>query len=272
MRYVFISLVFIYCFSLPGHARELHDGHIHYNAAIWQDLPPDQALEYMAESGIGRAVVSSTPAEGTEKLYRLAPDRVIPFIRPYRTLTDVKTWHNSREILAYIKDKAATGIYRGFGEFHMWIEHLPGSIVPELAQLAADQGWALSAHTDAETIEALAKMQPTVPVIWAHCGFDYPAAGVQRLMEQYANVYCELSLQETMTDEDDNLVPQWKALMERHADRFMVGMDTYKARRWGDLTVNVELAKEWLEQLSPRSAQLVAGDNISRLFPLEGKK
>ena len=267
MRYILILFVFTVGPGLPVQAQELHDGHIHYNQTIWRDLPPDHALEYMTESGISRAIVSSTPTEGTERLYRLAPDRVIPFIRPYRTLADVMSWHNNREILSHIKKKAVTGIYRGFGEFHMWIEHMPGSIIPELAQFAADQGWALSAHTDAESIEALAKMQPTVPVIWAHCGFDYPAAGVQQLMERYANVYCDLSLQETMTDEDDNLTPVWQALLERHPDRFLVGMDTNKAKRWGNLTVNVELAKEWLGQLSPRAAQLVASGNISRLFP-----
>lgn len=266
MRFLLILCGWI---SLACQAYDLNDGHIHYNQVIWEALPPDQALEYMAENHIGRAIVSSTPAQGTEMLYRLAPNRIIPFIRPYRTLRDVMTWHTNPEIVTYIKNKAATGIYQGFGEFHMWIEHMQGSIVPELMQIAADHRWALSAHTDIETIEALIKMQPEVVVIWAHCGFDYPAAGVQRLLEQYPTAYCELSLQEKMTDHDDNLTPEWKALLEKHANRFMVGMDTYKTSRWGDLAVHAEHAQEWLSQLSPQAAELIANGNISRLFPLK---
>lgn len=258
-----------YWLALSCQAYDLNDGHIHYNEVIWGDLPPDQALEYMAENGIDRAIVSSTPAQGTEMLYQLAPNRIIPFIRPYRTLRDVKTWHNNPEIVTYIKNKAATGIYRGFGEFHMWIEHMQGSIVPELMQIAADHRWALSAHTDIETIEALVQMQPAVTVIWAHCGFDYPAAGVERLFDQYPTAYCDLSLHEKMTDHDDNLTPEWKVLLEKHADRFMVGMDTYKTSRWGDLAVYTELTQEWLLQLSPRAAKLIANGNVSRLFPLK---
>lgn len=266
MRYL---LLFVFWAAFSCQAYDLHDGHIHYNEAIWQGLPADQALEYLAENRIQRAIVSSTPAEGTERLYRLAPERIIPFIRPYRTLKDVLTWHSNPEILAYIKSKAASGIYRGFGEFHMWIEHMEGSILPEVMQVAADNQWALSAHTDVETIEALIQMQPQVVVIWAHCGFDYPASGVRQLFEKYATAYCELSLHEELTDEDDNLTPEWKALLEEHPDRFMVGIDTYKNSRWGDLAVHANHVQEWLGQLSPQAAQLIANGNVSRLFSLK---
>jgi len=121
-------------------AYDINDGHLHYNQIVWKDLPADQALGYMTESGIDRAIVSSTPAEGTEQLYRLAGDRIIPFIRPYRSLKDVLTWHSDPEIVTYVKQKVATGIFRGFGEFHMWIEHMEGSILPELMQIYKFRG------------------------------------------------------------------------------------------------------------------------------------
>jgi len=264
MRYIFALL---FCLVTPVQAMELQDGHIHYNQVVWGLLPADQAVEFLVENGIARAIVSSTPAQGTERLYQLAPERIIPFLRPYRTLKDVQRWHADLEILAYIKDKAATGIYRGFGEFHMWIEHLPGSILPEVLQIAAKHQWALSAHTDIESIEALIRLQPTVVVIWAHCGFDYPANVVARLFEKYPTAYCELSLNEMITDEDDNLTPAWKELLEKHADRFMVGMDTNKNSRWGDLAEHADNAREWLLQLEPEAAALIARGNIARLFP-----
>ena len=254
---------------MPVMAMDIYDGHIHYNKTIWKRLPAEAAVGHLVDSDIQRAIVSSTPAEGTEALYRVAPERIIPFIRPYRSTRDVQTWHHNPEILDYIRGKAKTGIYRGFGEFHMWHEHLDGqSIVPQLMQIAAEQNWAISAHTDKQAIISLIEMQPMVNVIWAHCGFDIPAAEIQSLIESYPRFYCEMSLYEKLLDEDDNLFPEWKLLMEKHPDRFMVGVDTYKDARWGEVADHVKLIQEWLAQLTPNAATKIARDNIARLFPV----
>jgi len=271
MRQRISMLVFLVlsglCINLQ--AFELHDAHLHYNQNVWKRLPPEQAIQFLVENNIQRAIFSSTPEKGTEMLYALAPDRIIPFIRPYRAYKDVLTWHHDPEIIEYIRAQAAKGIYRGFGEFHMWIEHLDGkSILPELMQIAAQQNWVLSAHTDIETIEALIKMQPGVKVIWAHCGFSYEAHEIQALIEKYPTAYCDMSLYEKLTDEDDNLTPEWKVLMERHPDRFMVAIDTYKEARWGEVAEHAQFIQEWLVQLEPAAAEMIANGNVSRLFPL----
>lgn len=253
-----------------AHAYKLHDAHLHYNQNVWKRLPAEQAIDFMLQNDIQRAIFSSTPEKGTEMLYEIAPERIIPFIRPYRSYADVMTWHHNPEIVDYIREQAKKGIYRGFGEFHMWFYHLDGqSIVPELMQIAADQGWALSAHTDIKTIEKLIQMQPTVNVIWAHCGFSNPAAQIQALMDKYPTAYCDMSLYEKLTDEDDNITPEWKALLQRHPDRFMAAIDTYKEARWGELREHAEFIREWLAQLPPEVAELVAHGNVTRLFPVQ---
>jgi hypothetical protein len=58
-------------------ALEIFDGHIHYSSDVWDKLPPQRALELLSEAGITRALVSGTPGEGAERLYRKAPDRVV---------------------------------------------------------------------------------------------------------------------------------------------------------------------------------------------------
>ena len=263
-----ILLFIIAALAATVHAYDLHDAHLHYNQSIWKRLPPDQVIHYLIENDIQRAIFSSTPEKGTEMLYELAPDRIIPFIRPYRSYGDVMSWHHNPDIVDYIREQAGKGIYRGFGEFHMWIEHLDGkSVLPELMQIAAEQDWVLSAHTDIETIETLIRMQPAVKVIWAHCGFSAPADEVQQLIEKYPTAYCEMSLYEKLVDEDDNLTPEWKQLMEKYPDRFMVGIDTYKDGRWGEVAEHADLIQEWLMQLKPEAAALIANGNISRLFP-----
>ena len=157
-----------------------------------------------------------------------------------------------------------------FGEFHMWFHHLDGkSILPEIMQIAADEGWVLSAHTDITAMKKLIQMQPTVNIIWAHCGFVVPADKVEALMDKYPTAHCDMSFYELLTDEDDNLTPEWKALMEKHPDRFMVAVDTFKEGRWGDLQKHTDYIQEWLAQLSPRAAELIANGNVTRLFPLQ---
>ena len=266
MRILLFIVVFI---TTTVHAYNLHDAHLHYNQSIWKRLPPGQVIHYLTENDIQRAIFSSTPEKGTEMLYEIAPDRIIPFIRPYRSYSDVLSWHHNPEIVDYIREQAGKGIYQGFGEFHMWIEHLDGnSVLPEIMQIAAEQDLVLSAHTDIETIEALIRMQPAVKVIWAHCGFSAPAEAVQQLIEKYSTAYCEMSLYEKLVDEDDNLTPEWKQLMEKYPDRFMVGIDTYKDARWGEVAEHADFIQEWLGQLKPEAAVLIANGNVSRLFPV----
>ena len=73
-------------------ALDIFDGHIHYSRDVWDKLPPQRALELLTEAGITRAVVSATPGEGAERLYRAAPDRVVPFLRPYSRREHRYTW------------------------------------------------------------------------------------------------------------------------------------------------------------------------------------
>ena len=159
IRLFVVVLLFL---SAPAGAYGLNDGHIHYNQDVWNDLSARDALRLLTESGIQRAIVSSTPAAGTEKLYRLSPERIIPFLRPYRTYRDRYTWHSDSTVIDYVKQQLATGIYRGFGEFHLFRKHKDSNVVRQLMQVVADQQLTVSAHSDAETIEALLDLQPDV--------------------------------------------------------------------------------------------------------------
>ena len=43
-------------------------------------------------AGVKRALVSSTPDDGTIKLYQRDPKRIVPILRPYRTREDIGHW------------------------------------------------------------------------------------------------------------------------------------------------------------------------------------
>src|SRR5439155_26897538 len=69
------------------------DAHIHYSRPDWDAYPPERALALLARAGVRRALVSSTPDDGTLKLYARSPTVVVPFLRPYRTREDMGGWH-----------------------------------------------------------------------------------------------------------------------------------------------------------------------------------
>lgn len=257
-----LGLLFVKAEAFP-----LNDGHIHYNQDIWSRLSPGHALKLLSANGIERAIVFSTPTEGTEQLYDLAPQRVIPFVRPYRNDRDRFTYFNDDSIIPYLKEKIELGIFRGIGEMHLFKENKQTPVVRQIMQLAADHQLAVSAHADHETILTLLQLQPSVHLIWAHCGMDHPFADVKKVLEQHENLYCELSFRYGMFDENFQLRPEWKTLLEKSPEKFVLGMDTYVPRRWAALPEQVEVAREWLMQLTEETRNKIARENINNWFP-----
>ncbi|MFW2373262.1 MAG: amidohydrolase family protein [Gammaproteobacteria bacterium] len=252
-----------------GWAYEINDGHLHYNQDVWDQLSAKQALHLMSENGIDRAIVSSTPAAGSVKLYELSNRRIIPFLRPYRVYRDRFTWHSDPSIIDYINQQLNSGIFQGFGEFHLFKEHKDTAVVRALMKIMVAQNLAVSAHADAQTIEHLINLQPRLRLIWAHCGMDHPIDDVKRIMDSYPGISCDLSFRYNMLDDEQNLLAAWKSLLEQYPKRFILGMDTYIPRRWANLPQHIDYAKHWLDQLSSETKHLIAYENIMRMFPLK---
>lgn len=265
MRIFFILSVLV---TGPGWAYEINDGHLHYNEDVWGQLTAEHALRVMSENGIDRAIVSSTPVDGTVRLYELSKRRIIPFLRPYRVFRDRFTWHSDPSIIDYINQQLKTDIFRGFGEFHLFKDHKDTVVVRTLMQMMVARNLAVSAHSDAETIEHLIGLQPSLRLIWAHCGMDHPVEDVKRIMDAYPGISCELSFRYNMLDDNQQLTSAWKSLLEQYPRRFMLGMDTYIPRRWANLPQHVDYARHWLDQLSQDTRHLIAYKNIMRMFPV----
>ena len=62
---------------------------------------------------------------------------------------------------------------------------------------------------------------------------------------------------------------QWRQVLERFADRFMVGSDTWVNTQWLDYDQLIALNRQWLAHLTTASAKKIAYQNAERLF---GKK
>jgi hypothetical protein len=174
----------------------IFDAHIHYNEDIWEAIPPREALDRLTRAGITRAVVSSTPTEGVERLYRLSPERIVPFLRPYPTRAHRRMWFRDAQIPDWVRARLARMPYRGIGEFHVFSERAKTPVVREIIRLARQRRLCLHAHTDLAGMEAILEQAPDIAVIWAHAGFDVPLLTLRGLLDGHPQLYLELSFRE----------------------------------------------------------------------------
>jgi predicted TIM-barrel fold metal-dependent hydrolase len=192
---------------------------------------------------------------------------VVPFIRPYRNHADRATWFRDPAIYALIEQELSRDVdWRGIGEFHVFGATDAGTPeVKRIVDLAVARGLWLHAHCDEEALEALYRHDPRVRVVWAHSGFTVSPPRLAEWLERRPTLIGELSYRYDVTS-DGKLDPAWRALLERHADRFVLGSDTWINERWERYGEIVALYRGWLSQLPSGVASAIAWRNGERLF------
>jgi hypothetical protein len=269
------GLLALLCLSLPMHADDrmpLFDAHIHYSVGATEAYPPDTVMDILDAAGVGRALLSSTPNDGTVTLYGLHPQRFVPFVRPYHRTRDLASWSAERqnwyrdpETLRVIERELERGIYRGIGEFHVDGREVDTKVMRGIVDLAVRRGLWLMAHSDAAAIEKLFAFNPSAKILWAHTGMGEPEAVVARLFETYPALYGELSYRAGIVD-GGGLSPAWRDLFLRFPDRFVYGSDTWTPSRWPQVRGLTDFARRWLAELPPDVAEKIAFRNGERLF------
>jgi predicted TIM-barrel fold metal-dependent hydrolase len=131
---------------------------------------------------------------------------------------------------------------------------------------------------DEAAAKALEKALETVPaatLVLAHAGSATPAV-LDGLLARHANLVIDLSgmhFQRTpaLATEKGPLDPAWKTLIEKHRDRFVVGVDVWAARLFEPAMLDRLMlwTRRVLGELSPETAERVAHRNAARLYRLE---
>jgi predicted TIM-barrel fold metal-dependent hydrolase len=268
-------MIAICMLSLPLCAQDtlvLFDCHLHYSFNAVEVYPPATAMKFLAQAGIDRAILSSTPNDGTIKLHALYPERFIPFLRPYRKARDAAgwsaeraTWYRDPQTLVFIEQELGRGIFRGIGEFHVNGDEVDTPVMHGIVDLAVQRNLWLLAHSDAAAIEKLFAFNRNAKIIWAHTGMHEPEVVVQRLFETYPTLVGELSYRSGITD-SNGLAPRWRELFVRFPDRFVYGSDTWVESRWPEVPALADAARSWLAALPSAVAQNIAHRNGERLF------
>lgn len=245
----------------------IFDTHVHYSANAWESYSPEIIIQKMIDANVFRALVSSSPDEGTRKLHALDPDRIVPFLRPYHGAIGPGNWYESDTILDYFQQRLQTLGYTGIGEFHL---HYDGDadapVVRQTVQIAVERNFYLHVHSNAEAVRTIFGYQPAVKILWAHAGLSEPPDVVSQMLDDYQNLWVDISIREHSIAPAGKLAADWRELFLRHPDRITIGSDTWTPSRWGQYEQIIEFDRGWLAQLPQEIAEKIAYGNAMRLF------
>lgn len=256
--------------ALPARADMLpiFDVHMHYSRAAWDVYTPDQVIAKMDKAGVVKALVSSTPDDGTLKLRAAAPERIVAGYRPYEQSGDIGGWFVKGGLLAYSEERLAEkNVHRVFGEIHILrAGDVNTAAMLGFIALAQSRDLYFHTHSDADVVWALFRVQPALKVIWAHAGLSEPASVVGDLLDRHANLWVELSYRAHDIMPGDALAPEWERVLTRHPDRFVIGSDTWEVDRWHSYEGLIAAHRAWLAKLPRDVAEKIAHKNAERLL------
>src|ERR1041384_2658512 len=91
----------------------IFDAHLHYNQEPAPFYALDKVLEIFRRNNVTGIIATSRPNKGTHELVDAkAPGlTVVPFIRPYRTRSDIQTWFDDPAIWDLIQTETKPGYY-----------------------------------------------------------------------------------------------------------------------------------------------------------------
>ncbi len=292
MRPVQLALLAL-LLSLPLQARALPpfaDVHVHYKWNQEELTSAGQAIQVLQENNTVLALVIGTPAEHALKLQQLAPQRIIPVWSPYQAPGDWSTWAFDRTVLERARKALDSGHWHGIGELHLISGFTPAwetPVISGLMKLAIEHDIPVLLHTEysrTQHLDALCRSHPGLKIIWAHAGAILEPAQVDEVMSACPAVWTELSARDPwryvdtpITDTDGRLLPEWRQLIERYPDRFLVGSDpVWPVERldswdqadsgWQQYDRFLDFHRTWLKALPPELEEKLRLTNALGLF------
>ena len=240
------------------------DAHIHYSHDAWDVTPAKKAVGILREAGLKKAFVSSSSDEGTQKLYAVAPELVVPVLRPYRKRGETSSWKYDQTVPAMLSERLHKYRYAGIGEFHAYGEDIELPVLQQVIGLAKQYGIYLHAHVDCDVIHRIFNHNPDAVVLWAHSGFDNPDQ-IRALLERYPNLWSDLAFRNEHAVQDI-VDPEWRQLFMDFPDRFVLGTDTYTPDRWYYVVEHAQWSRQWLQTLPGGIAEQIAYRNAESLL------
>lgn len=242
----------------------IFDSHLHYSHDAWEQLPPKAAIALMRQAGLRAAMVSSSSDDGTQLLYKEAPELVIPVLRPYRQRGETSAWLRDPSVVAHLESRLKANRYVAIGEYHVYGADADGPVVRRVVELAREYRLFLHSHSDADAIERQFSQDPQARILWAHSGFD-SADKVRAMLRKYPGLWCDLAFRSDHAS-NGKVDPAWRAAFLEFPDRFVVGTDTFTPERWHFVVEHANWTRQWLADLPADVAERIAYKNGEALF------
>lgn len=242
------------------------DAHAHYTQADADAFSPDAILATLDAAGVRRMVVTGAPPELARTLYRHAPDRILPALGVYEHGAHKGNWTHDGALPARVAALLENGRWAALGELHLFAADARAPMFEALVKLAAAHELVLLLHGDAEIVARAFALAPGVRVLWAHLGTDPRPEALAPLLARYPNLWVDTSVRDERIAPDGRLRPEWRALFERHPDRFVVAVDSFSTHRWRRYGEVVDTIRAWTATLPPGLRDRLLHDNAARLF------
>ena len=270
------------------------DMHLHYKWSQQAVTTPEAAVDILTGQSVVLGVVIGTPAELALTLASRDPVGIVPIFSPYRTGGDWHRWARDPEVVPRARAALASGDYHGIGELHLVGGFAPrttsGSVLAGLLELAAEYDVPVLLHTEfarSDPMLTVCRGHPHTQIIWAHAGAILPPAQVAAVLAACDNVMAGLAardpwrfVENPITDSEGWLLPDWRDLLLRYPQRFMLGSDPVwpvdqldrwdeEDTGWQELDRFWSHHRRWLAQLPDEVASRIACKNAVALFRAE---
>jgi predicted TIM-barrel fold metal-dependent hydrolase len=218
----------------------LLDMHTHM---MVEGITPDDEVALLRKAGIARVLLMHTEPDVIAALSKKHPGYVVASLSLARPT--VKGVHLDDNTGALMGKLYADHNVCAFGE-------IPGNSFGDNANMraiyaaAAISGAPVIVHTDLAdpaniaAVEAATNAYPKMHFVLAHLGWTAGPALIGRLLDAHPNLYTDVSirfdppgslpwrnngLDLSILTADGAIEPQWRAVIERHSDRFLFAMD-----------------------------------------------
>jgi hypothetical protein len=256
--------------NAPGAAPlPIFDAHLHYTGVDAAALSPAEIIEILDANQVPAAVVSGLPNSAVLRLSTAAPGRILPFLNVYGAGAGKADWMHDQTLPERMVEQldAPGQRFRGIGELHIFEQDADSPVLMALADIAAERGLMMQIHGDAAVIDAVLARQPGLTLLWAHLGTEPRPDALAPVLARHPSLYADTSVRDgRFLDEQGRLKPQWRDFFMAHADRVLVGVDTFWTRRWKRFDEVTAEIRGWLRQLPPAVAAKLARGNAEALF------
>ena len=274
-------LVLLSCLFAPSfvHSDDRHiggaikdvpifDAHMHYKEPAWSPYPVTTVIELMDKSGVAMALVSSTPDEGTIKLWQFAPNRIVPELRPYHGSAGSSNWTKVEGMADYIRGRLEKYPHEGIGEFHLHsVDMNDEPLLREIVAMAKERNILIHVHSAAGPVDWLYRLEPGLTILWAHAGMSEPPEVVEEMLAKHKTLHTDTSYRELdILAGEGGIAPNWRRVLQRFPDRFLVGSDTWVNSQWANYEGLIDINRRWLSHLPKDIAEMIAYKNAERLF------